>query len=116
MTDAQKTPRRLLVRRVSLVIALAMMLLMSYAAGYVGFRWAFAHGHVPQAAWDNSRPVFAPLVWYATSELPGAQQYRTFMVWGTNGRMSWAEARRFADASRMIQTRAESDPPAKNLP
>lgn len=109
MTDTQLARRRRIARRVVLTIAIAALLPLWYAIGYVGFRAAFARGYVPQSVWYRSRPIFAPLVSYAESDLPFAREYHTFAVWGTNGRMSWDEAHRFAESSRMIDKNLARD-------
>ncbi len=84
-------------RRAVMAPAGTVILLAWYAVGYVGFRRAFVRGYVPQHVWNGSQPLFAPLFLYASSDLPCASQYRTFVVWGTSGRMSWEEAQRFVN-------------------
>lgn len=65
-------PRRC-VRRTLLALAAIVLLLNAYIGTWIGLSWAYSRHIIGDRSVSAISPVFAPLVGYCKSDLPGAR-------------------------------------------
>lgn len=68
----QPTRKRRIVKRVLLALGACVLLLASYVASWVCVSHAGLKRYIASATAEKTRPVFAPIIRYSDSDLPGA--------------------------------------------
>jgi hypothetical protein len=104
MTDAQKTRRRRVARRIVLAIAVPVVLLSGYVGSYFAFTAGRNAGSLSNYVWpiyERIGWVWLPVYEYERSDLPFSVELLAVDAWcWSQGTIEWSEARQIAVKAR----------------
>jgi hypothetical protein len=106
MTDAQKSQRKRIARRIVLAIAVPVLLVSGYVECFRFFWWCEGHGTTTPHTHVVGLLLFAPLHSYSAQKvLPGAEWLRSQMV--EQEKEGRAAARKEIEERRRVRTASD---------